>query len=103
MKNQENAFMSEHIGQLATELARETGITDEQAYKVLEALRVDKLIENMNSTREVLQDESLAKAIGYRDEHAQKALEALSPNRFTLKHVGLAFVAPNVLHVAVAV
>ena len=96
-------YERKHVTKVAHELAKQAGITPAQAMKVLEVLRIEKLVENMEGVQRIVSDRTLATSLGYYPEHAGTIEKALQPTNFRLKNFGLVFKTPDMLGSEVAV
>ena len=86
----ETLVTKEHIERLANELARAAGITPEQALKVLDAMHVNKLNENMVAHRAIMSDQKAVNALGMSQNAARDALELSSPDMLKLANLRVA-------------
>ncbi|HYN08700.1 MAG TPA: hypothetical protein VES67_15060 [Vicinamibacterales bacterium] len=84
-----------HIDQLSDELGKAAGITPEQARRVLDVLRIDKLQHNLAAMHEVLQNDSAVRALGLSRAEGSQELEKIQARGLALTRLRLV-IRPNV-------
>jgi hypothetical protein len=90
------------VERIAGELAREAGISNEQAHKVLELLHVSKVAENLEALRRVVGDEKAVNALGFSQAGAENLTRYLDEHEIALSELRVGLKPPHMAEGLVA-
>lgn len=79
----------EDVHRVTVELAKAAGISEEQARSVLKVFNISKLVENVNTARQILADPTNVSVLGYSQKEAEKTSKDFLATKFTLENLRL--------------
>jgi hypothetical protein len=87
MAQRDFLVQDDDISNVAGELAKAADISEDQAHRVLKALHIDKLNENLEAVQEIANNEKAVNALGWSQSTAREVSEVLTRGSFSLENL----------------